>query len=61
MTPNDLIGEVSAAINGSKAGSIKLQGEDRDIKVLYDTFNDIVSPSDIEDLQVTTKVGPIVL
>jgi len=38
-----------------------VQKEDRDIKVLYSDFADTVSPSAIEEMSVTTRVGPVIV
>ncbi|MBP7847669.1 efflux RND transporter permease subunit [Patescibacteria group bacterium] len=43
------------------AGSIRIQKEDRDIKVLYSDFADTVSPSAIEEMSITTRVGPVIV
>lgn len=55
LTPSDITRELSSIINGLGAGSIKIQGEDRDIKILYENFLDSVTPSDIEDITIPTK------
>lgn len=61
LTPADVATEVSAAINGVNAWSIKLQWDDRDIKLVYKEFTDTVSPASIESLVINTKVGPVVV
>ncbi len=61
LTPSDIVWEISAAINWISAGSIRIQKEDRDIKVLYSDFADTVSPSAIEEMSITTRVGPVIV
>lgn len=61
LSPNDVVGEISAAINGINAGSIRLDKEDRDIKVLYHEFADEVTPSQIENMVINTRVWPVVV
>ncbi len=61
LAPSDLVGEIAAAMNGFNAGTIRIQKEERTIKVLYDEFVDKVSPSAIQDMIIPTRVGPVVV
>jgi multidrug efflux pump subunit AcrB len=57
LTQAQAASEVASAINGATAGTIKVNGEDRTIKVLYETFADVVTPESITDLTITTPRG----
>lgn len=59
LTPNDIIWELAPALNGQNAGSITINEQDIDIEVLYNEFSTTVSPSEILDLTITTRVGPV--
>lgn len=59
ITPQDIAPEIAFALNGMPAGSITIDDEDRDIKLLYKQLTEEVKPSDITDLIVNTRVGPI--
>lgn len=49
--------EIAQAVNGVNAGEIKINGEDRTIKVLYDTFARSVTPESIASLLITVPNG----
>lgn|GEM_PF-6763829 len=51
--------QLSTALNGANAGTITLDSVDADIKVLYDSFSDEVSPSDIVNTLIITQSGLI--
>jgi multidrug efflux pump subunit AcrB len=57
LTQAQAASEVASAINGVIAGTVKVNGEDRTIKVLYETFVDVVTPESITDLTITTSRG----
>lgn len=59
LTPSDLMTEIFATIQGIWAWTIKGQYDDHDIKVQYEKYVNSVSPSDIENLLIQTKVGQI--
>ena len=61
LTPNDVTRELSSAINGVGAWSVNISWEDRDIKVVYEDFIDAVSPTDIEQLTINTRIWPLVI
>jgi len=57
ITQTQAAGEVAQAINGVNAWNIKVNGEDRTIKVLFDSFVDVVTPESITNLTITTPRG----
>lgn len=59
LTPQDVQFEISNVINGQKAGTIKLESIERDIVVQYAVFADELTPSQIMDLTVNTRTGPV--
>ncbi|USN55926.1 MAG: efflux RND transporter permease subunit [Candidatus Peribacteria bacterium] len=59
LTPTDITRELASAINGFPAGSLKLDNEDVDIKLLYDALDENVSPAQIQNLIINTQAGPI--
>jgi multidrug efflux pump subunit AcrB len=61
LTPTDVQFELYSALNGSKAGTITLDKEDRDILVKYDSLDDKVTPEKVLDTPITTRNGSIKL
>lgn len=59
LTPSDLMREINAILNWFTAGSITINDQDVDIKILYDQFAQQLSPKDIQDLIITTSAGPV--
>jgi len=59
LTPDDITWQVAFALNGLRAGSIKVGDQDPEIKVLFEEFSEIVSPTDVLGIIVPTKIGPI--
>lgn len=59
LGPQDLIGGIYTAINGMKVGTIKSDLEDNDIVLKIADFKDELTPQDIENLSIQTKVGKI--
>ena len=59
LTPQDIQFEINNVINGQKAWTINLESVERDIVVQYDEFRDEVTPSQIMDLTITTRTGPV--
>ena len=59
LTPLDLVGEVYSYVNGSKVGTIKSSLEDNDIVVKIDAFDEKLSPEDVMNLQVQTRIGQV--
>ncbi len=59
LTPSDLVGEVYSHLNGAKVGTIKSALEDNDIVVKVENFDVSLSPEDIINLQVQTRLGPV--
>lgn len=57
LTQAQAASEVAQAINGVSAGSIKVNGEDRTVKILFDTFVDAVTPESITNITITTPRG----
>lgn len=59
LTPNDIITEVYFYTNGMKAGSIKSEYEDNDIVLKIKQFDENLSPDDINNLLINTKVWKV--
>jgi len=59
LTPSDVTSQLWVALNGANAGTITIDSIDADIKVLYDTFGNEVSPSDITNTMIITQQGLI--
>ena len=59
VSPSDVTAQLSAALNGTNAGTITVDSIDADIKVAYGTFSDQVSPSDITNTMIITPQGKI--
>ncbi len=59
ISPSDVTSQLWVALNGANAGSITIDSIDADIKVLYDSFVDQVSPSDITNTMIITPNGLI--
>lgn len=57
LTQAQAASEVASAINGVSAGSVKIRGEDRTVKVLFDTFENAVTPESITNLTINTPRG----
>ncbi len=57
LTPSDVTSQLAVALNGANAGTISLDSIDADIKVLYDSFTDEVSPNDITNTMIITQWG----
>jgi multidrug efflux pump subunit AcrB len=53
------VGEVYSYVNGSKVGTIKSPLEDNDIVVKIDAFDEKLSPEDVMNLQVQTRIGQV--
>jgi multidrug efflux pump subunit AcrB len=54
LTPGQVNGQVALALNGRTAGTIASAYDDHDIKIVYDTYLDKVSPNQIEDLLISS-------
>ncbi len=59
LTPNDIINEVYFYTNWMKAWSIKSEYEDNDIVLKIEQFNEELSPDDINNLIINTKIWKI--
>ena len=59
LSPGEVTSQLSVALNGANAGTITLDSIDASIKVLYDSFSDEVSPSDIVNTMIITPTGLI--
>ncbi|MCH2188389.1 efflux RND transporter permease subunit [Candidatus Gracilibacteria bacterium] len=57
LNPDDFLNEIYFYTNGLKAGSIKSEFEDNDIVLKVAEFEEDLSPSDIENLVIQTRVG----
>lgn len=56
LTPNDLLTEVYFYINGIKTGTIKSEFEDNDIVIKIADFDENLTPDQVLNLVITTKV-----
>ncbi|MCP4523871.1 MAG: efflux RND transporter permease subunit, partial [Candidatus Gracilibacteria bacterium] len=59
LTPDDILGELYFYTNGVKAGSIKSKFEDNDIIVKIKEFDNNLSPDDLKNITVSTRIGDI--
>jgi len=59
LTPDDILWELYFYTNGIKAGSIKSTYEDNDIVLKIKEFDDNLSPDDIKNLIIKTRVWDI--
>lgn len=59
ITPDDILGELRIYFSGMNAGTIKSSYEENDIILSIAEFEDMVSPEDIEDLVVNTRIGKV--
>lgn len=59
LTPDDLLNEIYFYTNGVTAGSIKSDFEDNDIVLKVAEFENYLSPSDIENLVIDTRIWKI--
>lgn len=59
ITPDDILWEIRVYFSGITAWSIKSAFEENDIILSIEEFEDIVTPEDIENLVVNTRVGDI--
>ena len=59
LSPAEVMNDLSSALNGVYGGTLKIQDEDVDIKIMYEWLQTEVSPSAISDLVITTRNGPI--
>ena len=59
LQPDDIINELRSYTSGTKAGSIKSTYEDNDIVLKIKDFDENLSPRDVADLIITTKVWKI--
>gem|GEM_PF-6923317 len=57
--PSDVLNELYSITNGIKVGTIKSDFEDNDIIIKFKEFDEKLSPSDVENLIINTKVGKI--
>lgn len=61
LTPSDFQRELYPILNWAKAGSLKIDGDDVDIKVDYSDFEDKANPDEVNNIVVQTKAWPISL
>ncbi|QFR39107.1 efflux RND transporter permease subunit [Candidatus Gracilibacteria bacterium 28_42_T64] len=59
LTPNDIVSEVYFYTNGMKAGSIKSEYEDNDVVLKIAQFDENLSPEDINNLLIDTRIGKV--
>ncbi|HMY80407.1 MAG TPA: efflux RND transporter permease subunit, partial [Candidatus Absconditabacterales bacterium] len=61
LTPNDIQGEIRPALIGQNAGTLSIDGKERDIVVQYEGFDQAINPETILSTVVNTKQGPIMI
>ncbi len=59
LTPSDFTTEVFARVQWLGAGTIKGRYEDHDVKVIYKDYVDKLTPSEVQNIVVPTKAGPV--
>ncbi len=59
LTPQDIQFEIYNALNGQKAGSLKLEWDERDIVVKIGDLVDRVSPEQITNMTIATRAGNV--
>ncbi|MFK7780244.1 MAG: efflux RND transporter permease subunit [Candidatus Gracilibacteria bacterium] len=59
LNGNDILSELYFFTNGIKAGSIKSDLEDNEIVVSFKQFEESLSPEDVENIVVNTKIGKV--
>ncbi|MDD2870697.1 MAG: efflux RND transporter permease subunit [Candidatus Gracilibacteria bacterium] len=59
LNQNDILSELYFYTNGIKAGSIKSEYEDNEIIVSFKEFENTLTPQDIENIIINTKVGKV--
>ena len=59
LMPSDILNELYFITNGMSVWTIKSDYEDNDIIVKFKEFDEKLSPSDIENLVINTKIGKI--
>lgn len=59
LNPNDILWELYQYTNWVKSSSIKSEYEDNDIVLKIWNFDESLSPSQIEDLYINTRIGKI--
>jgi len=59
LTPSDLTFELFAVTNWINAGTMKGKYDDHDIQVSYKSTEDFLSPTDVENIRVTTRIGAV--
>ncbi|NDK10237.1 efflux RND transporter permease subunit [Candidatus Gracilibacteria bacterium] len=59
LTPDDITGGLRANLSGLSAGTIASQYEDNEIKVQIAEYKDSVSPTDIQNIIISTAQGQV--
>lgn len=59
LNQDDLLSQLYFYTNGLKAGSIKSDFEDNEIVVLFEQYEDTLSPEDVENIILDTKVWKV--
>lgn len=61
LLPTEISSELFISLNGMWAGTVKWRYDNYDITIRYDNFIDGVSPSDVMDIRVPTRLWSITL
>ena len=59
LTPGQVNASVASALNGRTAGTLASEFDDHNIRLVYDTYVDEVSPAQVEDVRIQTPAGPV--
>jgi len=59
LTPNDLLQDIRGKIVGFNAGSISSTFEDNDIVLSIDSFDETLTPSNVMDMIITTRIWDV--
>ena len=59
LKPTDLSTELYAITNGVGAWALKWQYDNHDIKVKYADFDDLLTPSDVQGVDIPTSIGKV--
>lgn len=59
LTPGQVLGGVYSSLYGVDAGSVSGERDDHDIRVVYDQFQDRVTPQQVDSVVIQTPRGPV--
>lgn len=61
VLPNEISSELFLALNGMNAGTVRGDFDNHDISLVYDSFVDGVSPSDVMSMRLPSRAGIVTL